>query len=336
MKRRGLVVIDVQNDFISGSLSVFHDKNAFLTDLTGDQYAQRVADFITQSVALSKQDIDPKHSNSQDPLYDFIIYSFDFHPQDHCSFWKKHKEDKLKREPVQGTVSQIVGDIYTLSNAKDASEETCELKQNAQIFWPAHCVQGTKGARLHEAVPKPVATDSQTHYVVAIDEKTPFTTEMQEDMRNVFDVDDQRTRKNVELTKHQPVFFVYKGVRKGVDSYSAFYGFADSINTGKHKDYKIFSTGLHEQLQQTVLADIETNQVQLDMIGIAYDVCVGNTAIDAAELGYKVNILDALTASVVGENDDPGSFVPMKSRLDAAKVQRININGEKSSWSELN
>ena len=43
---------------------------------------------------------------------------------------------------------------------------------------------------------------------------------------------------------------------------------------------------------------------KVNVVGLAYDYCVLNTALDAAQLGYETAVLKPLTASVHPENDD--------------------------------
>lgn len=54
----------------------------------------------------------------------------------------------------------------------------------------------------------------------------------------------------------------------------------------------------------TILGWLRTKGiVKVDVVGLAFDYCVKNTALDAANLGYDVQIIKDLTASVHPEND---------------------------------
>jgi nicotinamidase/pyrazinamidase len=81
-----------------------------------------------------------------------------------------------------------------------------------------------------------------------------------------------------------PSFFsVHKGtIRKGtnidVDSYS---GFFDNLYTA--------GTGLEEKLRKIILEKDRIDEI--DIVGLATDYCVKFTAIDAAKLGYKTNVI---------------------------------------------
>ncbi|ATZ18450.1 pyrazinamidase/nicotinamidase [Williamsoniiplasma somnilux] len=64
---------------------------------------------------------------------------------------------------------------------------------------------------------------------------------------------------------------IIKGENQNLESYSAFYDEQDNSN------------GLHEWLQKQ-------NIEQIYLVGVATDVCVGNTLNDALKLGYKVKL----------------------------------------------
>ena len=60
--------------------------------------------------------------------FDTVIATQDWHPRDHASFAVNHP-------------GRNVGEMI-------------ELDGLPQVLWPAHCVQGTRGAELHEAIDK--------------------------------------------------------------------------------------------------------------------------------------------------------------------------------------
>jgi nicotinamidase/pyrazinamidase len=62
-------------------------------------------------------------ANALQPYFDLVIATQDWHPQDHTSFAVNHTERK-------------VGEVIDLDGI-------------AQVLWPAHCVQNTKGAEFH-------------------------------------------------------------------------------------------------------------------------------------------------------------------------------------------
>ena len=62
------------------------------------------------------------------PRFDIVIATQDWHPKDHASFAVNHP-------------GKQVGEMI-------------ELDGLPQVLWPAHCVQGTRGAELHEMLDK--------------------------------------------------------------------------------------------------------------------------------------------------------------------------------------
>ena len=67
--------------------------------------------------------------NQQIPLYDVVVASQDWHPEGHKSFASQHPGKKP-------------GDSIELDGVR-------------QTLWPDHCIQGTRGARLHEDLKLP-------------------------------------------------------------------------------------------------------------------------------------------------------------------------------------
>lgn len=80
-----------------------------------------------------------------------------------------------------------------------------------------------------------------------------------------------------------PVVSIKKGMYE--DAYSGFQGVAD----GKT---------LEEVLREY---DVQT----LDIVGIAFNYCVAETAIDGRELGYDVNVIEEFTATIPNEIVEP-------------------------------
>jgi nicotinamidase/pyrazinamidase len=62
------------------------------------------------------------------PKFDIVIATQDWHPRNHASFAVNHP-------------GKQVGEMI-------------ELDGLPQVLWPAHCVQGTRGAELHEQIDK--------------------------------------------------------------------------------------------------------------------------------------------------------------------------------------
>lgn len=119
--RRTLLVIDMQNDFITGALPV-----------------PGAAEIIPGVEALTKLDI-----------WYQVLYSQDWHPQNHISFysnlglraldpnWKQHSNISVENIKVYDEVTFRRYPPYT------------------QKLWPDHCVQGSEGAKFHSDLTTP-------------------------------------------------------------------------------------------------------------------------------------------------------------------------------------
>jgi nicotinamidase/pyrazinamidase len=81
---------------------------------------------------------------------------------------------------------------------------------------------------------------------------------------------------------------IRKGTQPGEDGYSAF---TVEIDGERRR------TELHDLLQRHNIKNV-------DIVGIAFDVCVKATALDAIELGYDTAVLKRYTASVNPADDD--------------------------------
>lgn len=66
------------------------------------------------------------NSLSQSGKFDLVVATQDWHPADHLSFASQHE-------------GKAPGDVI-------------ELNDQPQVLWPDHCVQNTRGARLHDAL----------------------------------------------------------------------------------------------------------------------------------------------------------------------------------------
>lgn len=62
-------------------------------------------------------------ANQLQPLFDIVIATKDWHPQDHMSFASNHP-------------GKNIGEVILVNDLE-------------QILWPDHCIQGSKGAELH-------------------------------------------------------------------------------------------------------------------------------------------------------------------------------------------
>lgn len=115
--RTALVIVDVQNDFISGSLPV---PNA------------------VDCVPVINRLI------SQIP-FDRLVYTQDCHPADHISFFANVNSDRV--EEVNGKKQFDRQAISQFDKVKLKRDDGTVIEQ---ILWPVHCVQGSDGVQLHK------------------------------------------------------------------------------------------------------------------------------------------------------------------------------------------
>lgn len=91
---------------------------------------------------------------------------------------------------------------------------------------------------------------------------------------------------------------IRKGFRAGIDSYSAFF-----------ENDKTTATGLHGYLQ-------ERGVKAVTLVGLATDYCVAYSALDAAQLGYSVTLLEGACRAI----DLNGSLATAQAETRAAGV----------------
>lgn len=146
-----LVIVDVQNDFIDGSLS--------LKNCPAKQDGAEVVPVINNLINTVP--------------FSTIAYTLDWHPEDHCSFYVNHKMRPLhKYSPTKTDIKEY--DTVVFEDYPDVEQK----------LWPAHCVQGTDGAKLHPDL-------------LIVDEKTD--------------------------AMKRSVIYAKKGAKSDIDSYSAFF-----------------------------------------------------------------------------------------------------------------
>lgn len=107
----GLIVVDMQVDFVTGSLAV-----PGATELLGP---------VNEIISLP---------------FAYRVASKDFHPPGHISFATTHGKplfETITIYPPEDLVAQTGGDITTIKE-----------RGLQQTLWPDHCVQGTRGAEI--------------------------------------------------------------------------------------------------------------------------------------------------------------------------------------------
>jgi nicotinamidase-related amidase len=120
-QRAALLVIDVQNCFITGGLA-----------LSASPAQQDGAEVVPLLNALLQ-----KHREND--LFSLVAYSIDWHPQNHISFFS-NLESNLEMRPIEQDVSGVsVFDTVTFKGPPPFD----------QRLWPDHCVQNTTDANLH-------------------------------------------------------------------------------------------------------------------------------------------------------------------------------------------
>ncbi|XP_030836495.1 uncharacterized protein LOC764760 [Strongylocentrotus purpuratus] len=111
--KAALIAVDVQNDFIDGSLA--------LTD------AEAIVPVINRIL-------------EDESMFEQVIYTYDWHPENHVSFHKNvcmrelHSTSKITQKEKACVFDTVVFDGHVPME---------------QTLWPAHCVQNTHGAKLH-------------------------------------------------------------------------------------------------------------------------------------------------------------------------------------------
>ena len=87
-----------------------------------------------------------------------------------------------------------------------------------------------------------------------------------------------------KLNRRLSALYVYKGTVRDIESYSVF---------GNHE--RDYDTGLHRLLQTFGVGYVY-------FTGIAEDMCVGHSALDALRLGYNVTVIEDATRGMNEEN----------------------------------
>lgn len=136
--RSALIVVDMQNDFISGTLPV-----------------PEASSIIPTINALTRLE-----------GWDLVLFTTDFHPQNHISFlenspivqnhtWVPGVSTKVQYDGN----TRICGKAYT-SLYGDSAVAECDDSARfdfVQELWPVHCVQGTEGQRIDSRVKIPTS-----------------------------------------------------------------------------------------------------------------------------------------------------------------------------------
>lgn len=126
--KKALLVIDMQVDFVSGSLAV------------GD--AESIIENVNTLTALE---------------WDLVVFTEDFHPPDHISFASNHP-NKAAFEDIElsyTSLGQACGYMDKYGPSAANCTETGSRVSFTQTLWPDHCVQGTDGQKTDSRVKIP-------------------------------------------------------------------------------------------------------------------------------------------------------------------------------------
>ncbi|XP_013381075.1 uncharacterized protein LOC106152128 [Lingula anatina] len=110
-----LIIVDVQNDFISGSLAI--------------QEGELIVSPINNILDTYK--------------FDLVVYTLDWHPHDHISFVENVKKREIDpASKVKAEHAKVQDEvIFRIPGYEEG---------RIQTVWPRHCVQNTEGAKLHK------------------------------------------------------------------------------------------------------------------------------------------------------------------------------------------
>lgn len=131
---RALIVVDVQNDFICGSLA--------LKECPANDDGAKVVPVIN-NIRQSNQ-------------FDVVVFTLDSHPPSHCSF-----HSQLCHHPLAHDTSIKADDAKVFDVVKLLGPPEVDQK-----LWPDHCVHGSWGEQLHSdliKLPEDLTVQKGTH-----------------------------------------------------------------------------------------------------------------------------------------------------------------------------
>lgn len=116
------IVVDVQNDFITGTLTV--------TNIGDEKDPASIVPVINDLL--------------ENVPWEVVVFTYDWHPADHISF----VENKECRS-FHASSKLCCGDAKVFDTVVFA-DKNCASGCIEQTLWPAHCVQNTWGSELHK------------------------------------------------------------------------------------------------------------------------------------------------------------------------------------------
>ena len=125
--KNALLVMDLQNDFISGSLSI----SKFKAKHDGYEILSLINNLIKKQT------------------FDVTVYTQDWHPPDHISFYENAQNRNIVK--IREVDSDIWKNFDSSTQVKIYDSVIFDIPPEIeQKLWPNHCVQNTWGAALHK------------------------------------------------------------------------------------------------------------------------------------------------------------------------------------------
>lgn len=124
MAKQALIVVDLQNDFVSGSLSLSNCPSKH----DGSEIVPLVNDLVDK------------------PTFDLIVFTQDWHTTDHISF-----VDNAHLRPFHNDCTKSLDEVKVFDEVVFAVGD----ESRHQVLWPRHCVQESSGAELHPGLVVP-------------------------------------------------------------------------------------------------------------------------------------------------------------------------------------
>ncbi|XP_025991776.2 uncharacterized protein LOC105198315 [Solenopsis invicta] len=121
--KSAFLIVDVQNDFITGSLNIKHCA------------AQHDGTEVIEPIV-----IEPINRLLETVPFDSVFYSLDWHPVDHVSFIDNLH---LREVDISSNISKEAARVYDTVTFRGPPLQK-------QRLWPRHCVQDSWGAELHK------------------------------------------------------------------------------------------------------------------------------------------------------------------------------------------
>ncbi|XP_065325181.1 nicotinamidase-like isoform X2 [Gordionus sp. m RMFG-2023] len=142
--KNALLLVDVQNDFISGSLAL---KNCPAKE-DGADIIPIINDEILQDQLCSQ-------------FFSIIVYTQDWHPKSHCSFIDniEHSHFDYQSNIAKPTDVKVFDQVYLKYPLLNITYP--------QIMWPKHCIDNTWGAELCKdlKIAKPTGTIKDVQFL---------------------------------------------------------------------------------------------------------------------------------------------------------------------------